>query len=124
MDAMNSGSSNDATETKAEQLDRNWGELLQELRVTQTGVQLLTGFLLSLPFQQRFALATHQERVIYLCVVLLSSCACVLAPVSMHRIVFRHHEKGPLVASASLMAQAGLASLGVALSGVAMLISR
>lgn len=45
----------DRHETPTEQLDRNWAELLQELRVSQTGVQLITAFLLSLPFQQRFA---------------------------------------------------------------------
>lgn len=45
------------SETEAERLDRNWSSLLQELRVTQTGVQLLTGFLLTLPFQARFAYA-------------------------------------------------------------------
>ena len=117
--------SNDGrNETRAERLDRNWAELLQELRVTQTGVQLLTAFLLSLPFQQRFTTLTGQERVVYLVVVLLSlaATALLLAPVSMHRIVFRRHEKGPLVATANVMAQAGLVVLGLALCGVALLI--
>ena len=44
----------DRHETPTERLDRNWGEILQELRVTQTGIQILTGFLLTVPFQQRF----------------------------------------------------------------------
>ena len=53
-------------ETPTERLDRNWGDLLQELRVSQTGVQLLTGFLLTLPFQSRFAELDRVEQNIYL----------------------------------------------------------
>ena len=49
-------------ETEIERLDRNWNSLLQELRVVQTGVQLLTGFLLTLPFQQRFDILSHSMR--------------------------------------------------------------
>lgn len=112
------------TETPYQQLDRNWAELLQELRVVQTGVQLLTGFLLSLPFQQRFAELTQSQVVIYLVVVALSLTATglVLAPVSIHRIVFRLHERRELVHEANLLARAGLGVLGLALSGVALLI--
>jgi hypothetical protein len=51
-------------ETEAERADRNWGELLQELRVSQTGVQLLTAFLLSLPLQQRFTQLTTTQRTV------------------------------------------------------------
>ncbi|BBZ50645.1 hypothetical protein MHEI_23620 [Mycobacterium heidelbergense] len=53
-------------ETETERLDRNWNSLLQELRVVQTGVQLLTGFLLTLPFQQRFDILDQQMRIVYL----------------------------------------------------------
>src|SRR5665647_819594 len=56
-------------ETPAERLDRNWNEILQELRVTQTGIQILTGFLLTVPFQQRFAELTDDQRRIYLTLV-------------------------------------------------------
>ena len=59
-------------ETPTERLDRNWTDLLQELRVVQTGVQLLTGFLLTLPFQQRFAELTTFGRVLYLVTVAAS----------------------------------------------------
>jgi hypothetical protein len=111
-------------ETPLEKLDRNWGELLQELRVSQTGVQLLTAFLLSLPFQQRFQQVTHLEKVIYLVVVALSLLATglLLAPVSIHRRVFRRHERPELVRVANWLAQAGLVTLGLALAGVATLI--
>ena len=58
-----------------ERLDRNWEELLQELRVTQTGVQVLTGFLVTLPFQARFTTLTGPQRTLYLVVLLLSATA-------------------------------------------------
>ncbi len=105
-------------------MDRNWAELLQELRVTQTGVQLLTAFLLSLPFQQRFETITHPQEVIYLVVVLLSIGATgfLVMPVAVHRAVFRQHEKRSLVRVADLMAKVGLALLALAVSGVVLLI--
>src|SRR5690242_4378367 len=86
-------------ETPTQQLDRNWNELLQELRVAQTGVQLLTGFLLSLPFQQKFSTITDTELGIYLTVVCLSILATglLLTPVSLHRMVFRLHARRELV---------------------------
>ncbi|HEX4016067.1 MAG TPA: DUF6328 family protein [Frankiaceae bacterium] len=111
-------------ETPLERLDRNWSELLQELRVSQTGVQLLTAFLLSLPFQQRFQQVAHVEKVVYLIVVCLSllSTGLLLAPVSIHRRVFRRHERPELVRVANWLAQAGLVTLNLALAGVATLI--
>jgi hypothetical protein len=112
------------SETPTEQLDRNWGELLQELRVGQTGVQLLTGFLLSLPFQQRFTTLTDVQIGVYLAVVSLSLVATglLLAPVSIHRLVFRQHERRELVHVANILAIAGLGALGLAITGVALLI--
>src|SRR5690349_4674753 len=77
-------------ETPAERSDRNWSELLQELRVAQTGVQVLTAFLLSLPFQARFEAITSHQKVVYLIVVLLSVAATgvLISPVAVHRAVF------------------------------------
>lgn len=111
-------------ETPAQQADRNWQDLLQELRVTQTGVQLLTAFLLSLPFQQRFTTLDTAQKWLYLAVVLLSvgATGLLLMPVSVHRAVFRHEEKGALVALANRTAQAGLALLALAVSGAVTLI--
>ena len=105
-------------------MDRNWNELLQELRVTQTGVQLLTAFLLSLPFQQRFSTITSEQKVLYLVTVLLSvgATAFVITPVSLHRAVFRMHDKERLVAFADATAKIGLVLLGLAVTGVAVLI--
>ena len=107
-------------ETPTERLDRNWAHLLQELRVAQTGVQLLTGFLLTLPFQQRFDHLTHDMRVVYLATVACSvgSTILLIAPVGMHRLLFRRHQLPTLVSTAHRCAIAGLLLLGAALVGV------
>jgi Family of unknown function (DUF6328) len=111
-------------ETEAERLDRNWTVLLQELRVTQTGVQLLTGLLLTLPFQQRFTLLTDPLRIVYLVTVACSVASTVLlvAPVGMHRVLFRQHRLDTLVATAHWCAVAGLLLLGTALVGVTIVV--
>ena len=114
----------DRDETEAQRLDRNWSSLLQELRVAQTGVQLLTGFLLTLPFQQRFTQLDGVIRTVYLVTVACSIGATVLliAPVSMHRLLFRRHRLKTLVSAAHSYAMVGLILLGVALAGVAVVI--
>ncbi|WP_235946707.1 DUF6328 family protein [Nocardia terrae] len=111
-------------ETAAERLDRNWNSLMQELRVVQTGVQLLTGFLLTLPFQGRFTILSEQMRMVYLAVVAASIGAtiCLTAPVAAHRILFRRHRIENVVTAAHRYAIVGLGLLGVATSGVALLI--
>ena len=107
-------------ETATERLDRNWAHLLQELRVAQTGVQLLTGFLLTLPFQQRFDHLTHDMRLVYLATVACSvgSTVLLIAPVGMHRLLFRRHRLPTLVSTAHRCAIGGLLLLGAALVGV------
>jgi Family of unknown function (DUF6328) len=111
-------------ETPTERLDRNWTDLLQELRVAQTGVQLLTGLLLTVPFQQRFTELPAHARVVYLVTMALSLTATLLliAPVGMHRVLFRQHARGPLVAAGQRCAIAGLGLLGLAVTGVVLLI--
>src|SRR3954467_14665897 len=96
-------------ETPTERLDRNWNDLLQELRVVQTGVQLLTGFLLTLPFQQRFASLNSTERGIYLADVSAAVCstALLIAPVALHRLLFRQHARAEQVSIAHRLAMAG-----------------
>jgi hypothetical protein len=112
------------SETEIQRLDRNWISLLQELRVVQTGVQLLTGFLLTLPFQQRFETLNTTMRVIYLVTVGCSIAATVLleAPVAMHRLLFRRHRIEFVVSAAHRFAYAGLLLMGLALTGVAVVI--
>jgi Family of unknown function (DUF6328) len=111
-------------ETETERLDRNWSSLLQELRVVQTGVQLLTGFLLTLPFQQRFDRLDELMRGVYAATVVCSVAAtlALVAPVAMHRVLFRQHRLQTLVSAAHRLAYAGLVLLGLALVGVTLVI--
>lgn len=113
----------DRNETPTERLDRNWGDLLQELRVVQTGVQLLTGFLLTLPFQARFEKLTPFQQNVYLSTVGISiiSSALLIAPVSVHRLLFRRHARKIMVAVAHRLALAGIGFLGLAITGVVLL---
>jgi hypothetical protein len=112
------------SETEVQRLDRNWLSLLQELRVVQTGVQLLTGFLLTLPFQQRFETLNTTMRVVYLATVGCSVGATILleAPVAMHRLLFRRHRIESVVTTAHRFAYAGLLLMGIALTGVTVVI--
>lgn len=90
-------------ETPNERYDRNWNELLQEFRVLQTGTQILAGFLLTLPFQQRFTELSNTEHSWYVVLVALAAAIAVLAlaPVTVHRLVFRQGAKRQLVALSS-----------------------
>jgi O-antigen/teichoic acid export membrane protein len=114
----------DRNETPTERLDRNWGDLLQELRVVQTGVQLLTGFLLTLPFQQKFPSLTTGERRVYMAAVTASIIATgfLQAPVSVHRALFRRHRRKETVALAHRLAIVGIFFLACAIVSVTTLI--
>jgi hypothetical protein len=112
-------------ETKDERLDRNLVELLQELRVAQTGVQILFAFLLTLPFTNRFARITSFQRGVYFVTLLLAAAAsaCIIAPVAHHRVLFRQRQREYLVETASKLAILGLACLALAMIGAIFLIS-
>lgn len=111
-------------ETWEEQLDRNWAELLQELRVLQTGVQILAGFLLTLPFQDRFDELDDFQVVLYLVNVVIATLttAFILLPVSVHRRLFRQRLKATLVSSADSIAKIALAGVGTLSVGTAALV--
>jgi MFS family permease len=111
-------------ESHAETLTRNWNELLQELRVAQTGVQILTGFLLTIPFSTRFTDLDDRQRTIYLAVLVGSvvTTCLIVAPVSFHRVLFRQRERDWLVSAANVSARAGLALLAVVSSAVVLLV--
>jgi hypothetical protein len=111
-------------ETEAERDDRNLIELLQELRVAGLGVQVLFGFLLSLPFTTRFVQLNHAQRELYVASLLLAaiSTALLLAPVAYHRLVFRQHQKEQLVRDANVLAILGLAAVGLAISASVLLV--
>jgi len=107
---------NGRNESVEEQMDRNWMELLQELRVLQTGVQILAGFLLTLPFQSRFEDLDSFQVGLYLTNVVVAALttALIMLPVSVHRRLFRKRLKATLVSSADSITK-------VALGGVALL---
>jgi hypothetical protein len=111
-------------ETSTQRLDRNWSSLLQELRVVQTGVQLLTGLLLTLPFHDGFEDLRHELRIVYLVTVSCSIGATVLliAPIGIHRLLFRRHRLDLVVSMAHRLAYAGILLLALTLSGVMVLI--
>jgi uncharacterized protein DUF6328 len=111
-------------ETEAERLDRNWNALLQELRVLETGTQILTGFLLTVAFQQTFAKLDAGEVTIYLVTVSLAAFATVLllAPVALHRGLFRQHRMDALVRWTDRILRVALAVAGLAIVGVAALV--
>jgi O-antigen/teichoic acid export membrane protein len=117
------GGSGDASdrdgETPTERADRNFSDLLEELRVAQTGVQILVAFLLTIPFQQGFPKLSPALRRVYDGTLTSAVLAGVLliAPVAFHRAVFREHLKERLVLASHRLAVAGLALLAVALIG-------
>jgi Family of unknown function (DUF6328) len=110
-------------ETPTERLDRNWQDLLQELRVVQTGVQLLTGFLLTLPFQSQFVSIGTFQRTAYLITVgcAIAATGLLIAPVSLHRLMFRRHLRRRMVTVAHYLALSGLCLLAGAVVGVVLL---
>jgi hypothetical protein len=112
-------------ENEAERLDRNLAELLQELRVAQTGVQILFAFLLTLPFAARFGDVDAFERVVYIVALLAGAAAAgmIIAPVAYHRMLFRRGRKAELVRSAHRMASGGLAFLAVSMVGSVLLVT-
>lgn len=114
----------DRDETPDERFDRNWNELLQELRVAQTGVQILFAFLLTIPFNQRFEQITDLQRATYIVTLLLTALAtlCLIAPVSYHRILFRRGRKKELVDGSSVLAGIGLAFLWLSVVGAVFLV--
>ena len=111
------------TETVLERWDRNFTELLQELRVAQTGVQVLFAFLLTLPFTNRFERIAGPDRYAYVGTVVSAAVATALliAPVSYHRMVFQQGRKPQLVRVAHRLAVLGLFCLLLAMLGAVFL---
>lgn len=114
----------DDSQIDDEQLDKNWSEILQELRVTQTGTQILTGFLLTLAFQARFTDLTTEQVTLYLALVVVAALttALGLAPVSLHRTLFRQGAKAEIVKVGNRILKATLAGVALVLTGTVLLI--
>ncbi|MEU0316947.1 DUF6328 family protein [Nocardioides sp. NPDC006273] len=111
-------------ERPEERITRNWNELLQELRVLQTGVQILTGFLLTVPFSPRFPDLNDQQKTIYLVVLVgsvITTCL-IVAPVSFHRILFRRRQRPWLVRASHACARAGLVGFAIVSALVVLLV--
>lgn len=106
-------------------LDRELLELLNELRVVLPGVQALFAFLLIVPFNDRFAGVTEQERAVYIVALMASAFACVLfiTPPAFHRLRFRRHDKDQLVRVGNRCAIAGLAALALAMVAAVFLVT-
>jgi Family of unknown function (DUF6328) len=111
-------------ESESERLTRNLNELLQELRVTQTGIQILTGFLLTLPFSDRFKDLDSVQKGVFLAILTGSVIATglITSPVAFHRVLFRHGQRPWLVHAANRAARAGLFFLALTTSGVVWLV--
>ena len=109
----------------SERADRNLNDILQELRVAQTGVQILFAFLLTLPFSSGFPEVTEFQRDVYL-VALLSaaaSAAMIISPVAFHRALFRQGRKPELVRFAHSMATGGLGFMLIAMASSVLLVT-
>jgi len=111
-------------ESLNQRLDRNWIEILQELRVTQTGTQILTGFLLAIAFQSRFDSLTPFQVRVYLVLVVIAvlTTALALTPVSLHRSLFRRRAKLLVVRTGHLVLRLVLLGVGLTLTGTVLLV--
>jgi hypothetical protein len=119
IDAENTG------ETHNQKLQRNIGELLQELRVAQAGVQILFGFLLTVVFTDRFHNASELEKALHLCAVLLTvaSTALLTAPAAWHRVLFRTGRREEILHVGNRFVLVGLACLAAAITVTVALIA-
>jgi hypothetical protein len=112
-------------ETEQERIDRNLGDLLQELRVAFPGIQFLFAFLLVVPFQQGWEMVDGAEKHVYYVALLLTaiSSICFIAPTARHRLRFREGDLRWVVESSNRLMVAGLISLGAAIAAVLLLIT-
>jgi len=112
-------------ETEQERVNRELDQLLGELRVAMPGVQVLFAFLLTVPFQQRFAQATEFQRDVYFVTLLAAAAASALfvAPTAYHRLMFRERDKPMLVSISSKLALVGLACLAIAMNCAVLLVT-
>src|SRR5215469_6856128 len=111
-------------ETPLQRVDRSYGEILQEVRVAQTGVQILFAFLLALAFTARFATVTRFQRDLYVVTLLLcaGAAALLIAPAAIHRVIYRRRLKQHLVRVANRLALSGLVLLLLSMASAVLLI--
>src|SRR5688572_24922376 len=122
---LHNGTSDDGrNETPNERSDRNWNDILQELRVALNGTQLIGGFLLAVAFQPRFEELDGYQLTLYLILVTLAGLATVvgLAPVTLHRTLFRRRVKERIVRTGNRLLIAHLIVVALLVIGVTGLI--
>lgn len=112
-------------ETALERCDRNLVELLQEVRVVQTGVQVLFAFLLTAPLAARFGTLSGFQRGVYFASLLAAGAAAILliAPTAYHRILFRLGDKEHLVLVANRLTLWGLGFVALAMLGALLFVT-
>ncbi|MEU6888922.1 DUF6328 family protein [Streptomyces viridosporus] len=120
------GPGGEAPETPRERVNRRWNEVLQETRVTQTGVQILFGFLLSVAFTPLFRELETFDRVVYVITVVLGAAATgsLIAPVSLHRLLSGQRMKDEIVEAACRLMRCGMVLLALTIGCTLLLILR
>jgi cation transport ATPase len=115
----------DRSEEEQEQLNRQMTELLNELRVAMPGVQVLFGFLLAVPFQQRFETVNAFQRDVYFVTLVAAAVATafLIAPSAYHRIAFQTHDKPRIIRVGTVQFVCGLVALAVAMNGAVLLVT-
>jgi membrane-bound acyltransferase YfiQ involved in biofilm formation len=115
----------DRTEEEQERLNRQMMELLNELRVAMPGVQILFGFLLTVPFQQRFRQVTEFQETVYFVTLVSAAVAAafLIAPSAYHRVMFEQHDKPNIIHIGTGQMLVGLGALAVAMNGAVLLVT-
>jgi hypothetical protein len=111
-------------ESEAQRLDRNYAELLQEMRVLQAGVQILFAFLLTLPFQSLFDHVDDFQQSVYFVTLFAAALAsiCIIGPVPFHRVVFRRGMKDDLIQATTRYVGSGLVFIFLSMIGAVLLV--
>jgi membrane-bound acyltransferase YfiQ involved in biofilm formation len=113
------------SEDEQERLNRQMMELLNELRVAMPGVQILFGFLLTVPFQQRFRQVTEFQETVYFVTLVSAAVAAafLIAPSAYHRVMFEQHDKPNIIHIGTGQMLIGLGALAIAMNGAVMLVT-
>jgi membrane-bound acyltransferase YfiQ involved in biofilm formation len=115
----------DRSEDEQDRLNRQMMELLNELRVAMPGVQVLFGFLLTVPFQQRFQRVTEFQETVYFVTLIAAATATafLIAPSAYHRLMLEQHDKPNIIHIGTGQMIAGLCALALAMNGAVLLVT-
>ena len=113
------------TEDEQERLNRQMMELLNELRVAMPGVQILFGFLLTVPFQQRFSQVNDFQQTVYFVTLVTAAAAAafLIAPSALHRVMFEQQDKPNIIHIGTVELLVGLGALAIAMNGAVLLVT-